>query len=171
MSLNSTVDVLSFDNGLLKNVVINAYIQHCLQRAYHILIIDQFYKSHDASVPYLTMHHSEQKYAHFCSDWFIVGHETDALWDLWMRSIALPWRVCPRQEPQSLNWLGVAPVSPKYSQQIGRGSVSKLRPPICRREYIWNWSYIFLTHEYFVSGSVTHFICALSFYLWYSPFT
>ena len=29
-------------------------------------------------------HHSEQKSAHnFCSEWWIVGYETDALWELW----------------------------------------------------------------------------------------
>ena len=28
------------------------------------------------------------KYAHFCSDWSIVGYETGAFWDLWNWSIA-----------------------------------------------------------------------------------
>ena len=35
------------------------------------------------------MHHSEQKCAHFCSEWCIVGYETGALWDLQIRSIIL----------------------------------------------------------------------------------
>ena len=30
------------------------------------------------------MHHSEQKCAHFCSEWCIVGYGTGALWDLWI---------------------------------------------------------------------------------------
>ena len=29
------------------------------------------------------MYHSEQKYAHFCSEWCIVGYGRGALWDLW----------------------------------------------------------------------------------------
>ena len=33
-------------------------------------------------VSYPTMHHSEQKCSHFCSEWCIVGYGTDALWDL-----------------------------------------------------------------------------------------
>ena len=33
------------------------------------------------------MHHSEQKCAHFCSEWCIVGYGTGASWDLWIRSI------------------------------------------------------------------------------------
>ena len=35
--------------------------------------IDQFHKSQNAPVPYPTMLHSEQKCAHFCSEWGIVG--------------------------------------------------------------------------------------------------
>ena len=50
-------------------------------------IMDLSYKSHNAPVPYPTMHHSEQKCEHFCSEWRIVGHETGALWDLWDWSI------------------------------------------------------------------------------------
>ena len=49
--------------------------------------IDQYHKSYNAPVPYPTMHHSEQKWAHFCSEWCIVGYGTDALWDLLIRSI------------------------------------------------------------------------------------
>ena len=40
------------------------------------------------------MLHSEQKCAHFCSEWSIVGYGTGAFWDLWIRSFlhtALPW--------------------------------------------------------------------------------
>ena len=38
-------------------------------------------------VPYPTTHHSERKCAHFCSEWCIVGHVSDALWDLWEWSL------------------------------------------------------------------------------------
>ena len=44
--------------------------------------IDQLHKSHNASVPYHTIHHSEQKCIHFCSEWWIVGYGAGALWDL-----------------------------------------------------------------------------------------
>ena len=49
--------------------------------------INQSHKSTHASVPYPTLHHSEQKCTHFCSEWCIVGYGTGALWDLWIRSI------------------------------------------------------------------------------------
>ena len=52
-----------------------------------IIRADQFYKSQNAPVPYPTMLHSEQKCEHFCSEWSIVGYETGAFWDLWIRSI------------------------------------------------------------------------------------
>ena len=39
------------------------------------------HKSHNASATYPTMHHSEQKGAHFCSEWCIVGYGTGVLWD------------------------------------------------------------------------------------------
>ena len=39
-------------------------------------MIDLSHKSHNASVPYPTMHHSEQKYIYFCSEWCIVGYGT-----------------------------------------------------------------------------------------------
>ena len=45
--------------------------------------IDQIHESHNAPVPHPTVHHSEQKCAHFCSEWCIVGYGTGALWDLW----------------------------------------------------------------------------------------
>ena len=51
-------------------------------------IIDQFHKSQNAPVPYPTMLYSEQKCAHFCSEWSIVGYGTHASGDLWIRSIA-----------------------------------------------------------------------------------
>ena len=38
------------------------------------LSIDQSHKSHSAAALYPTMHHSEQKCAHFCSEWCIVGY-------------------------------------------------------------------------------------------------
>ena len=49
--------------------------------------IGQTHKSHNAPVSYPTMHHSEQKCAHFWSELFIVGYGTSALWDLWNGSI------------------------------------------------------------------------------------
>ena len=39
--------------------------------------------SHNVPFPDPTIHHSEQKCAHFCSEWWIVGFGTGALWDLW----------------------------------------------------------------------------------------
>ena len=51
--------------------------------------IDQIHKSKNAPVPYPTMHHSEQKCAHFYSKWCIVGYGTGAFWDLWDQSISL----------------------------------------------------------------------------------
>ena len=50
----------------------------------------QIYKYHNAPVPYPTMHNSEQKCAHFCSEWCTVGYGTGALWDLCDWSIACP---------------------------------------------------------------------------------
>ena len=49
---------------------------------------DQFHKYQNAPAPFPTMLHSEQKCAHFCSEWSIVGYGTGAFWDLWIRSIA-----------------------------------------------------------------------------------
>ena len=37
---------------------------------------DQIHKSHNASVAYNTMQHSEQKCAHFWYEWCIVGYGT-----------------------------------------------------------------------------------------------
>ena len=51
-------------------------------------LIDHSHKSHNAPVPHPTMHHSERKYAHFCSEWCIVGYGAGALWDVWIWSIA-----------------------------------------------------------------------------------
>ena len=51
-------------------------------------IIDLICISQNATVPYPTMLHSEQKCAHFCSEWSIVGYGADAFWDLWNWSIA-----------------------------------------------------------------------------------
>ena len=56
-------------------------------------ITDQSHKSHIAPDPYPTMHQSEQKCVHFCSEWYIVGYGPGGLWDLWIRSILLPLQV------------------------------------------------------------------------------
>ena len=53
---------------------------HCLQS--HSWKIYQSHKSHTAPVPYPTMHNSEQKCVHFCSEWCIVGYGTDACWGM-----------------------------------------------------------------------------------------
>ena len=45
--------------------------------------VDPTHKSNTAPAPYSTMHHSEQKWAHFCFEWCIVLYGTGALWDLW----------------------------------------------------------------------------------------
>ena len=50
-------------------------------------VIDLIHKSQNAPVPYPTILHSEQKCAHFCSEWSIVGYGTGAFWDLWNGSI------------------------------------------------------------------------------------
>ena len=56
---------------------------YAISRKQWLLIsIDVIHKSHNAPVPYPTIHHSEQKCAHFCSEWFIVGYGTGALWNL-----------------------------------------------------------------------------------------
>ena len=44
--------------------------------------IDQSHKSHTAPVPYPTMHPSEQKCTHFCSEWRIVGMRQVHIGDL-----------------------------------------------------------------------------------------
>ena len=38
-------------------------------------------KSHNVPISYATMHHSEQKCVHFCSEWCTVGYGTGAVWD------------------------------------------------------------------------------------------
>ena len=58
--------------------------------------IELIHKSQNATVLYPTMLHSEQKCAHFCSEWSIVGYGTGAFWDLWNWSIG---RTC-----QNLYW-------------------------------------------------------------------
>ena len=40
------------------------------------------HKSQNAPVPYPTMLHPEQKCAHFCSEWSIVGYGIGLFWDL-----------------------------------------------------------------------------------------
>ena len=55
--------------------------------------------SHSAPVLYPTTHHSEQKYAHFCSEWCILVYRTGAFWYLWEWSneIFKPFRACCQQ--------------------------------------------------------------------------
>ena len=54
--------------------------------------IDQFHISQSAPVPYPTMSYWEQKWAHLCSEWSIMGYGTGAFWDLWKRSIQANWK-------------------------------------------------------------------------------
>ena len=49
--------------------------------------IDQSLKSHNATLPYPTMHHPKKKCTHVCSEWCIVGYGTGVLWDLQIWSI------------------------------------------------------------------------------------
>ena len=60
------------------------YWDYCSGALYsgQTIMKDQSHKSHNVSVPYPTIHHSEQKCAHFCSEWCIVGYGISALWDL-----------------------------------------------------------------------------------------
>ena len=44
---------------------------------------NQMHKSHNAHVPYPTMHNSERNYAHFCSEWCIMVYGAVPLWNLW----------------------------------------------------------------------------------------
>ena len=61
--------------------------------------IDQSHKSHNAPVPYPMMLHSEQKCAHFCSEWYIMGYGTGALWDARIRSMVK----CHRSDHEGLH--------------------------------------------------------------------
>ena len=68
--------------------IVNALEVPVLNKAISIIAangqaIDLIHKSHNAPVPYPTLHHSEQKCTHFCSEWCIVGYGTSAFWDLW----------------------------------------------------------------------------------------
>ena len=51
-------------------------------RFVHDFLTELIYKSQSSPAPYPTMLHSEQKCAHFCSEWSIVGYKTSAFWDL-----------------------------------------------------------------------------------------
>ena len=48
---------------------------------------DLNHESQKAPVPYPTVFHSEQKCAHFCAEWNLVGYKTGSFWDLWNWSI------------------------------------------------------------------------------------
>ena len=57
-----------------------------------LLIYSVVLPRHSGSTPerlYPTIHHSEQKCPHFCSEWWIAGYETVTLLDLWDCSIPL----------------------------------------------------------------------------------
>ena len=69
------------------------------------MAIDLTHKSQKAPVPYPTMLHSEQKCAHFCSEWSIVWYGTGAFWDLWNWSIGCrASRPCSRSRTVQWNF-------------------------------------------------------------------
>ena len=61
-------------------------------------VIELIHKSLNAPVLYPTMLHSEQKCAHFCSKWNVVGYETSTFWDLWHWAICVTTTVILRYE-------------------------------------------------------------------------
>ena len=84
----------------------NAWQIPAFRWLHSVWVMGLIHKSHSAPVPYPTMHHSEQKCAHFCSDWCILGYGTGALWDLWDWSIE--FTVYPssfRSNTQSMNFI------------------------------------------------------------------
>ena len=83
----SLLDRLWFDISLIRKFWINV-----LFKSYsYIVSINLYHKSQSVTTPYFTdrKHHSGQKYAHFCSEWYIVEYETRSLWHLLIWSIAL----------------------------------------------------------------------------------
>ena len=71
---------------LFFNIMVESFFSACTHiNALMYTTMNQSHKSHNAPVPYPTIHHSEC--AHFCSEWCIVGYGTGALLDLWIRSI------------------------------------------------------------------------------------
>ena len=72
---------------------------------YMVCTTDLIQKSHNAPVPYPTMHHSEQKYAHFCSEWCIVGYGTGAVWDLRLVYLQAMIRVYTPYVSSDMQWL------------------------------------------------------------------
>ena len=74
---------MSWTDGM-STIINDAWAERCMcGNSSGIWPIDQFHKSHNALIPYPTIHDSEQKCAHFSSEWCIVGYVTGALWDLW----------------------------------------------------------------------------------------
>ena len=66
-------------NVLMNNIY--TYLSYTTNRGHFLAAIclgwiDLIRKSQNSSVPYSTMLHSEQKCAHFCSEWSIVGYRT-----------------------------------------------------------------------------------------------
>ena len=55
--------------------------------------VDLIYKSQNAPVSYPRMLHSEHKWAHFGSEWNIVGYGSGLFWDLWNWSINKPFPI------------------------------------------------------------------------------
>ena len=55
-----------------------------LMKIFDAIQIDQSHQSHNAPVPYPTTRHSEQKCAHFCSEWCVVGYGTRAFCFKWI---------------------------------------------------------------------------------------
>ena len=53
-------------------------------------VIGLIHKSYNAHVPYPRMHHSEQKCAHFCSEWCILGYMKQCIMGF-VRSVYSQW--------------------------------------------------------------------------------
>ena len=72
--------------NIIKITTFHAFVRNCSNVAKILCGLKKkklIHKPHSLSVPYHTMHYSEQKCAYLCSEWCIVGYGTDALWDLW----------------------------------------------------------------------------------------
>ena len=92
-------------------------------------------KPQDWPLPNPTMHHSEQKCAHFCSEWHIVKYGTAALWDLYYRFIP-----CQSQTAQISRYafksLIIAMKSPYQSSALSVTSTGDIVITTCKSALI-----------------------------------
>ena len=89
-------------NTIAKTPLKLGYGQFIIYHIYLWDMIDLIHKSQNTPVPYPTMLHPEQKCAHFCSGWSIVGYGTGAFWELWNLVI-----LCPCPNPSQIQGPGV----------------------------------------------------------------